>query len=113
MAMKKSIGRTLAHIDVAANSSVRIHKDFFNTHSAYHQQSRNEIGSDNPCSRHLSCNRVRHSRNVPLVLTSSWVDNRKPHSYLRREFHYRLIGLASKNATKRGNVKTSFRQILA
>ena len=31
MAMKKSIGRTLAHIDVAANSSVRIHKDFFNT----------------------------------------------------------------------------------
>jgi hypothetical protein len=30
--MKKSIGRTLAHIDVAANSSVRIHKDFFNTH---------------------------------------------------------------------------------
>src|ERR1700745_3559465 len=41
MAMKKSIGRTLAHIDVAANSSVRIHKDFFNTH---------------PCSQHLSGN---------------------------------------------------------
>src|ERR1700745_115050 len=32
MAMKKSIGRTLAHIDVAANTSVRIHEDFFNTH---------------------------------------------------------------------------------
>jgi hypothetical protein len=30
--MKKSIGRTLAHIDVAANTSVRIHEDFFNTH---------------------------------------------------------------------------------
>jgi hypothetical protein len=33
MAMKKSIGRTLAHIDVAANTSVRIHEDFFNSHS--------------------------------------------------------------------------------
>src|SRR6202040_847275 len=32
MAMKKSIGRTLADIDVAANTSVRIHGDFFNTH---------------------------------------------------------------------------------
>jgi hypothetical protein len=32
MAMKKSIGRTLAHIDVAANTSVRIHEGFFNTH---------------------------------------------------------------------------------
>jgi hypothetical protein len=30
--MKKSIGRTLAHIDVAANTSVRIHEDFFNSH---------------------------------------------------------------------------------
>ena len=30
--MKKSISRTLAHIDVAANTSVRIHEDFFNTH---------------------------------------------------------------------------------
>ena len=28
--MMKSIGRTLAHIDVAANTSVRIHEDFFN-----------------------------------------------------------------------------------
>ena len=36
MAMKKSIGRTLAHIDVAANTSVRIHGDFFNTHRDYH-----------------------------------------------------------------------------
>jgi hypothetical protein len=35
MAMKKSIGRTLAYIDVAANTSVRIHEDFFNTHSCY------------------------------------------------------------------------------
>jgi hypothetical protein len=33
MATKKSIGRTLAHIDVAANTSVRIHKDFFNSHA--------------------------------------------------------------------------------
>jgi hypothetical protein len=32
MAMKKSIGRTLAHIDVAADTSVRIHEDFFNSH---------------------------------------------------------------------------------
>jgi hypothetical protein len=31
MAMK-SIGRTLAQIDVAANTSVRIHEDFFNSH---------------------------------------------------------------------------------
>ena len=30
--MKKSIGRTLAHIDVTANTSVRIHEDFFNSH---------------------------------------------------------------------------------
>jgi hypothetical protein len=39
MVMKKSIGRTLAHIDVAANTSVRIHEDFFNSHSSSHQQS--------------------------------------------------------------------------
>src|SRR5580704_12657343 len=32
MAMMKSIGRTLAHVDVAANTSVRIHEDFFNSH---------------------------------------------------------------------------------
>jgi hypothetical protein len=37
MAMKRSIGRTLAHIDVAANTSVRIHEDFFNTHACYQQ----------------------------------------------------------------------------
>jgi len=43
MAMKKSIGRTLAHIDVAANTSVRIHEDFFNTHRDYHHLSRFEI----------------------------------------------------------------------
>jgi hypothetical protein len=30
--MKKSIGRMLAHIDVAANTSGRIHEDFFNSH---------------------------------------------------------------------------------
>src|SRR5579864_7929913 len=39
MVMKKSIGRTLAHIDVAANTSVRTHEDFFNSHSSYHQLS--------------------------------------------------------------------------
>ncbi|HXP67770.1 MAG TPA: hypothetical protein VOA88_00680, partial [Candidatus Dormibacteraeota bacterium] len=33
--MKKSIGRTLAHVDVAANTSVRIHEDFFNSHRIY------------------------------------------------------------------------------
>ena len=37
--MKKSIGRTLAHIDVAADTSVRIHEDFFNSHSSYHHLS--------------------------------------------------------------------------
>src|SRR4029077_1689907 len=35
MAMKKSIGRTLAQIDVVANTSVRIHEDFFNSHRIY------------------------------------------------------------------------------
>src|ERR1700720_2358864 len=42
MAMKKSIGRTLGDIDVAANTSVRIHGDFFNTHRDYHQLSQCE-----------------------------------------------------------------------
>jgi hypothetical protein len=37
MAMKKSIGRTLAQIDVVANTSVRIHEDFFNSHRIYRQ----------------------------------------------------------------------------
>jgi hypothetical protein len=55
--MKKSIGRTLAHIDVAANTSVRIHEGFFNSHSSYHHLSQTEIGSDNPCSRQLSGSR--------------------------------------------------------
>jgi hypothetical protein len=41
--MKKSIGRTLAHIDVATNTSVRIHEDFFNSHSSSHQLSHFEI----------------------------------------------------------------------
>src|ERR1700720_1591049 len=41
MAMKKSIGRTLADIDVAANTSVRIHGDFFNTHRDSHHRSQN------------------------------------------------------------------------
>jgi hypothetical protein len=54
MAMKKSIGRTLAHIDVAANTSVRIHEDFFNSHSSSHHQSQNEIARDKPCYRQLS-----------------------------------------------------------
>jgi hypothetical protein len=52
MAPKKSIGRTLAHIDVAANTSVRIHKDFFNSHRHYHQQSQTEIGGDKRISQH-------------------------------------------------------------
>jgi hypothetical protein len=37
MATKKSIGRTIAHIDVAADTSVRIHKDFFNSHPCFRQ----------------------------------------------------------------------------
>src|SRR5277367_6175533 len=43
MAMKKSIGRSLVHIDVAANTSVRIHEDFFNSHSSSHYLS--QIGT--------------------------------------------------------------------
>jgi hypothetical protein len=43
MVRKKSIGRTLAHIDVAANTSVRIHEDFFNSHRDYHHLSHSEI----------------------------------------------------------------------
>jgi hypothetical protein len=54
MATKKSIGRTIAHIDVAADTSVRIHKDFFNSHSDYHQQSHSEIRGDKRISQHLS-----------------------------------------------------------
>jgi Na+:H+ antiporter, NhaA family len=30
--------------------------EFFNSHSPYHRQSQNDIGCDNPCSRHLSGN---------------------------------------------------------
>jgi hypothetical protein len=44
MAMMKSIGRTLAQIDVAANTSVRIHEDFFNSHRISQHLSR-EHGS--------------------------------------------------------------------
>jgi hypothetical protein len=43
MAITKSIGRTLAQIDVAATTSVRIHEDFFNSHRDYHHQSHFEI----------------------------------------------------------------------
>jgi hypothetical protein len=43
--MKKSIGRTLAQIDVVANTSVCIHEDFFNSHRDYHQLSHFEIVS--------------------------------------------------------------------
>ena len=43
MAMIKSIGRTLPQIDVAANTSVRIHEEFFNSHSSYHHVSQSEI----------------------------------------------------------------------
>ncbi|MGC1945591.1 MAG: hypothetical protein WA664_17710, partial [Candidatus Acidiferrales bacterium] len=38
--MKKSIGRTLAHIDVTANTSVRIHEEFFNSHRIHQHLSR-------------------------------------------------------------------------
>jgi hypothetical protein len=41
--MKKSIGRTFPQIDVVANTSVRIHEDFFNSHRDYHQLSQFEI----------------------------------------------------------------------
>jgi hypothetical protein len=44
--MKKSISRTLAQIDVAANISVRIHEDFFNTHPCSQQLSGNTQDSD-------------------------------------------------------------------
>jgi hypothetical protein len=54
MAMKKSIGRTLAHIDVAANTSVRIHEGFFNSHRAYHYLSQVEIAGDKRIYQHLS-----------------------------------------------------------
>jgi len=54
MAMKKSIGRTLAYIDVAANTSVRIHEDFFNTHKDYHYQSHSEIASAKRIYQHRS-----------------------------------------------------------
>jgi hypothetical protein len=54
MVMKKSIGRTLAHIDVAANTSVRIHEDFFNTHRDYHYLSQVEIDGAKRISQHLS-----------------------------------------------------------
>ena len=54
MAMKKSIGRTLAHIDVAANTSVCIHEDFFNTHRDYHHLSQTEIGGGKRIYQHLS-----------------------------------------------------------
>jgi hypothetical protein len=60
MAMKKSIGRTLAHIDVAANTSVRIHEDFFNTH---------------PCSQQLS-ERTR--------LSAGYLHYSNPHSALQQ-----------------------------
>jgi hypothetical protein len=53
MAIKKSIGRTLAQIDVVANTSVRIHEDFFNSHRDYHYLSRFEIGGDKRIYRHL------------------------------------------------------------
>ena len=45
MAVKKSINRSLAHIDVAANTSVRIHEDFFNSHRDYHYLSQSEIAT--------------------------------------------------------------------
>jgi len=52
MAITKSIGRTLAQIDVAATTSVRIHEDFFNSHMDYHQQSHFGIGGGKRISQH-------------------------------------------------------------
>jgi hypothetical protein len=54
MAMKKSIGRTLAQIDVVANTSVRIHEDFFNSHRDYHYLSHYEKAGAKRISEHLS-----------------------------------------------------------
>src|ERR1700745_4345458 len=61
MAMKKSIGRTLAHIDVAANTSVRIHEDFFNTHRDYHYLSQSEIAGG-----------TRNDADVPIRAVCFW-----------------------------------------
>src|ERR1700740_3572401 len=74
MAMKKSIGRTLAHIDVAANSSVRIHKDFFNTHRDYHYLFQNatiETNGANQCLRiPVQCDRSPLYSAVACILRS-------------------------------------------
>src|ERR1700747_3331629 len=79
MAMKKSIGRTLAHIDVAANSSVRIHKDFFNTHRVYHYLSHLEIRGAKRISQHLSgpeTFRRLAGAQLPITrLAGSYIDN--------------------------------------
>jgi len=52
--MKKSIGRTLAQIDVVANTLVRLHEDFFNSHRDYHQLSHSEIRGDKRIYQHQS-----------------------------------------------------------
>src|ERR1700747_1651530 len=86
MAMKKSISRTLAQIDVAANISVRIHEDFFNTH---------------PCSRHLSesqcsvaawCCEIRFTPTISLE-----IGGESPHFSFVAQRHYRVDarGMAS------------------
>jgi hypothetical protein len=65
MAITKSIGRTLAQIDVAATTSVRIHEDFFNSHSSYHHLSQNAtLRSDQS---HFS-DKVRSGEGSALIL---------------------------------------------
>jgi len=54
MAMKKNIGRTPAHIDVAANTSVCIHEDFFNSHRDYHHISQVEVAGAKRIYQYLS-----------------------------------------------------------
>jgi hypothetical protein len=72
MAMKKSIGRTLAHIDVAANTSVRIHEDFFNSHPCYqHLSYRSPLSKSVPASQGmeiLGCSRLIPTKNSMIAL---------------------------------------------
>jgi hypothetical protein len=35
-------------------TSMKVKKEFFNTHSSSHRLSQSEIGGDNPCYQHLS-----------------------------------------------------------
>src|SRR6516164_4832641 len=76
MAITKSIGRTLAQIDVAATTSVRIHEDFFNSH---------------PCSQQLS-EKVRLAQilsgylRVAVILPQWATANREAKKCLQRPY---------------------------